>query len=106
VAVVYINNTNELLLKGLRSEVEGQYLNAATVTVTVKDAAGADVAGTTWPKAMGYVAGTDGNYRVILGDVIVFLVGVQYTAHVSVDAGVDRIARWKYNFIAKERTAS
>ena len=103
--ILYAGNTNELMLRGLRLESDGTYLNAAALTVTVKTLAGVNVAGAAWPKTMDYVAGSNGDYRAVLEDTIAFVPG-EYVAAVEANAGVNRIARWTYNFMCQVRTVS
>jgi hypothetical protein len=63
------------------------YLNAATVAVTLKDAAGVEVTGETWPFTLAYVTGTKGRYRAILTDALVLVAGQIYTATITVVSG-------------------
>jgi hypothetical protein len=76
------------------------------VTVTVKDAAGANVAGQTWPLTLTSTDGTEpeGNYRGILKDTLQLTAGTLYVAHIAADAGADRIGHWEFNFTPKTRT--
>ncbi|MDX8513529.1 hypothetical protein [Mesorhizobium captivum] len=104
--VVYVGNTNIIELTGLKSAVEGTYVNDADVTVTVKDADGNAVAGQTWPAAMTYVAASNGNYRGILEDDLALVDGTTYFAHIDADAGANRIGHWEFAFVPKTRRGS
>ena len=90
--IVYVANTNLIEVVGLKSAVEGEFIADATVTVTVKDADGANVAGQTWPLTLTSTDGTEpeGNYRGILKDTLELTAGTLYFAHVDADAGADR----------------
>lgn len=101
--LVYIGNTNIVELSGLKSAVEGSFVNDATVTVTVKDKDGANVSGQTWPADMDYVAGTDGLYRGILEDDLALTEGELYAAHIDADAGPNRVGHWEFNFKPETR---
>lgn len=104
--IVYVANTNVIELSGLKSAIEDDFVNDATVTVTVKDEAGAEVAGQSWPETMAYVASSDGLYRGIIEDDVELTAGTTYVAHVEVDAGVDRVGHWEFNFVPKTRHGS
>ncbi|RWN11761.1 hypothetical protein [Mesorhizobium sp.] len=104
--VVYVGNTNVIELSGLKSAVEGTFVNDASVTVTVKDKDGANVSGQSWPAAMAYVASSDGLYRGILEDDLALVDGETYFAHVDADAGDNRIGHWEFHFVPKTRRGS
>lgn len=54
-------STHRLSLKELK-DIEGNYINTATVTATVVDDDGAEVAGETWPVALAYDGNGNGTY--------------------------------------------
>lgn len=103
---VYVGNTNIIELSGLKSAVEGDAINDASVTVTVKDANGAAVSGQTWPATMNQVAGTDGLYRGILEDDLALVDGESYVAVIDADAGANRVGHWEFAFVPKTRRGS
>lgn len=105
---VYIDNTNIIEVRGLKSALEDEFIADATVRVTVKDSAGASVTGQTWPLTMTSTDGTDpeGNYRGILKDTLVLTDGETYYAHVDANAGTDRIGHWEFAFVPKTRRGS
>lgn len=100
----FIANTNILDLIGLKSEVENLFIDNATVTVTVKDQSGSEVAGVVWPVTMDYVAASNGNYRATLSHLIAFQNKKNYRAFIEVDAGVGRIGHWEFPFKPEIRT--
>lgn len=100
---IYVGNTNMLELRGLRDGLTGEYLSGATVTATVKDAAGANVTGESWPKALSYVDDSEGVYRVSLSHQLAVVAGAGYVAVIDVDADSGRRGRWELPLIAKVR---
>lgn len=63
---LYIGNENALRVEGLYDSVDEAYINNATINVTIKDDKGNPVTGMTWPQAMVYVDGSDGDYTLVL----------------------------------------
>jgi hypothetical protein len=101
---LFISNDNVLTLVGLQNSDTAAYLNAATVTVTLVDSDGTDVAGVTWPLSMGYVAASDGKYKVILPDTITGLTAEDaLTAKITADGGVGLQGYWEIPLTAKTR---
>lgn len=85
-------NTMRIELRGLRKYTAvdtTSYLNAATVTATVKDSNGAALIGESWPVTLGYEAGSNGNYSANCASSIVVapddLLSVEVTATDSGD---------------------
>lgn len=102
--VAFVGNTNLLEIRGLKSAVEGTFINNATVTVTVRDSNGNTVSGQSWPTTMSYVAASSGDYRAVIEDDAALLARQTYTAEISVNAGANRIGFWKYVFKPQDRT--
>ncbi len=94
----FVGNTNLLEIIGLQNDITMVFINNATVTVTVQDSSGADVAGMTWPATMNYVAASDGDYRVALKDDLVLIHKDLYHALIRADGGLDLIASWRFPF--------
>ena len=101
---VFVANSNLLTLVGLKAFIGGAFVNDADVEVTVVDSEGVNVAGATWPQIMGYVAASDGNYRVVLTHELAFEAKRNYTAKITADGGVDRIGYWEFKFKPLIRT--
>ena len=78
-----------------------EYLNAATVAVTLKDSAGVDVVGETWPLAMTYVSGSKGRYRAILTDALTLDPGAKYTAIITAVSGTLN-RRWERQVLCRK----
>ena len=103
--IVLVNNDNVVELNGLRNPVTGEFLNAATVDITITDPDGVEVTGETWPLTIPYVAASNGIYRVILDKVIDFIAGVRYTAVINAaESGLD--AKWTLTYLAQVRDSS
>jgi hypothetical protein len=100
---VFVGNTNILDLLGLKNATTGAWINDATVTLTVKDAVGAEITGESWPQAMNYVSGSNGDYRAILEDDLEFTPKQTYYAHIRADAGVNRVGAWTFVFTPQTR---
>lgn len=100
---LYMGSDTILELAGLKNELNGADLNAATVTVTLRDADGQEVGGETWPKALTYVAGSKGVYRATLPHTLALVANARYTGVVTADGGAGLRARWDIECIARLR---
>lgn len=108
--IAYVENTNTILLTGLKDELDEVFINDANVTVTVKDSTGAEVAGQVWPATMDYLSGSDGDYALGLTHTLSFAADQSYTAFIdadgSVSGGVERFGHWEMKFKARKRIVS
>jgi hypothetical protein len=102
--IAFHQNDNLLEVFGLKDEAAGTFLNSATVTVTVTDLKSVQVTGETWPLAMAFVAGSNGDYRATLKDTLGFTAGQEYVADIIADGGTGLKARWKFRFKVRTRT--
>lgn len=93
-ARLFKDNDMVLEVSGLQNEVSREYLNAASVTVSLADAAGAAVSGATWPLSLSYVTSSNGVYRVTLADSLGISDEAKYIATVTADAGDKLRATW------------
>lgn len=103
----FVANTNLLELVGLKSAVEGTFINSAVVTVTIKDTQGQPLTGPvgfSWPLTLPYVVGSEGNYRAALPDGLSFIHKKKCVAYIEVNAGIDRIGHWEFPFTPITRT--
>lgn len=91
-----------------KERVKGfSFLNAATVTVTLKDEAdGTEVSGETWPLSMSYVTGSNGIYRATLADTLSLSEGSSYLAEISANAGAGLQGFFTLTLKAKVRKSS
>lgn len=94
--LLYNANDNILRLHGAHTTDlttgDPLYLTStATVQVTLADlATGMSVSGTTWPKAMSYIAGSRGDFLVNLPNEMVLTDGQALRARVTLDNGTDQ----------------
>lgn len=100
---LYVGNDHLLTLEGVQDAVSGDYLNAATVTATLKTRAGVEVEGDNWPITLDYVADSDGNYQGVIEDGVEITAGKTYIVEITVDAGGDLIGFWRFPVVATWR---
>lgn len=100
---LYVGNDMLLTVSGLKAQTTGNWINNATVTCTLLDAAGDQIPGATWPLTLSYVAGTNGNYRVVLPDTLSLVAGEALRCHVTADAGDGLKGFWPYDVLVAER---
>lgn len=103
VLTLYVGSDMLLEVEGLSDDVTGASVNNASVSVTLYDAAGSEVGGETWPKAMPYVPNTDALYRATMPDTLGLTANERYRAHVVADGGPGRCATWELDLLAKTR---
>ena len=101
---LYPNNDMLLQLKGTRSPATGLYLNAATVEVTLIDfSTQLAIAGASWPVALDYVIGSDGDYQATISDSVVITVRQELRAKCVIDDGPDLHAELTLPVVVFER---
>ena len=103
--VLYIGNDMSLTVTGLKDEVSGDFINNATVTARLRDRAGNDITGQSWPATLTYVTGSNGIYRGTLEDGLDLDPNKVYRVEISVDAGSNAIGFWRYERKAIYRTS-
>jgi hypothetical protein len=101
--VLYEGNDMLLEVSGLRNLLTNGYLNTATVAATLKDDAGVDVVGLTWPVALLYVANSDGLYSANLPANLSIVAGDRCTLEVTADAGAGLKAAWTLDCVVRTR---
>jgi hypothetical protein len=102
--VLYLDNDNGLTLRGLHTKNPKTYVNDGTVGVTLRDSSGDALAGQSWPLAMSYVAGSDGDYVGTLEDTLVASVGDVGTVEIAL-AGSSLIGNIELEYVFAERVA-
>ena len=100
--LAYVENDNVLEVDKL-TDVDGTYVNNATVTCTeIRPAAGGDdILG--GPVTLTYVTASNGRYRATLQDTLALVADVAYEAIVTVDATALQ-AQFHVPFTARKRT--
>ena len=101
---LYISNDTQIDVTGLQNASDSSYLNSATVTATLKDSAGSEVSGVSWPLTLSYVASSDGNYSGTIDKAISVSDGVSYFLEITAaEGGLD--AFWRIRLVAQYRAA-
>jgi hypothetical protein len=103
-SIIYINNDNLLSVENLKNAATGVYINDATVTATLKNSAGVNTTGQSWPLTLSFVSSSNGKYIGTLEDGLALTEGETYTAEINANAGNDQIANWSILFNATKRT--
>ena len=101
-SIIYIDNNNLLTLTALTNCATDAVDTGATVTVTVKDSAGTNVTGQTWPATMAHVSA--GTYRATLDADLILLDGRAYTACISATGSTGALGYWEFPLTAKTRS--
>lgn len=92
--IYYLNNSHLVELDGLRNAADDSYVNDATVAVSIKDAAGVNLSGETWPVVLAYVAASDGKYQANVASALSISKGDIVTLYFTATAaGMD--AEWQ-----------
>lgn len=100
------NNTNLVHLTGLASGNNNAVVNDATVIATLKDKNGIAVAGMSWPVVMDYVAGSQGDYQLMLSNALNLAENGFYSLIVQATAPSGIVGTWLTQFRALRREAS
>lgn len=79
--VIFVGNPNLFVVNKLKAG--NSFLNNDTVTVTLRDITGTEVAGETWPVTMQYIAGSEGRYERVFPKDLVVSKGMLLTAFVD-----------------------
>jgi hypothetical protein len=90
---IYVDSSNLLVVTSVKNYVSGDYINDATVEVTILDDNNQEVSGETWPKAVGPL-GVSGTYRCTLPYDLDINDDEAYTAKVFVDGGEGLRRTW------------
>lgn len=99
--IIYISSDNIIEVTGVLNVPAGTYINNASVTVTLVDATtGVEVTGQTWPLALSYVSGSNGDYRGTLTDSMVLSNSQELIAKVTVDGGAGLKRYWERDALA------
>ena len=92
---IYLSNDHLLELRGLKNIATDAYIDDATVTATLVDEEGVEVAGQGWPLTLSYVSGSDGIYRGTLTDSLSLTEDLEYTAKITASGGSDLAGYWE-----------
>ena len=100
---LYVANSNVVELTDLTNTDTDEFDTGATVTITLYDRDGAEVAGNVWPAGMDYVTGTDATYRTTLDSDIVIVAGKKYLAVIDAEGSSGQIGHWEADVVAETR---
>lgn len=99
---IYIMSHNIIEVTGVMNAATDTFLNGADVTLTLLDTvSGEAIVGQTWPLALTYIAGSDGDYRGTILDSIELSANQNLMAEVIVDAGAGLKRYWQRPCIAR-----
>jgi hypothetical protein len=99
---LYIGNDTQIDVTGLQNADDSSYLNSATVTVTVKDLAGSEVSGVSWPVTLSYESASNGNYTGAIDKDISIIESATYFVEITAaESGLD--AFWRIQAVAQYR---
>jgi len=99
-SVLLFKNDNLIEVDELKDEVAGTFLNAATVTAVLKDAAGATIGSSI---TLAFVSGSDGKYQGNIPDNLAVSLGDRITAEITADAGIDKQFFWIEKLVVENR---
>ena len=106
--VLFVANDNVIEVASLTNGLTDALVGGATVTVTLKDAAGASVSGLatgySWPLSLSAVSGATGTYRTTLPYGLALTASSNYTAEVTASGGPGLRAFWALPVRAMTRT--
>ena len=98
---IWFGNSHKVSLSELR-DLAGQYVNNASVTVTLFDQAGDALAGTTWPLTMQEDGTNTGTYTAIIPYDVEVIPNQRLAGRIVADvSGV--VAQWDCPLTVKER---
>ena len=85
------DTSNVLYFENMRDEITNEPVIDATVSATIYDVYGDEVADQLWPLTLVYQDGTDGDYMGVLSDQIDLVVGNYYKTKLTVRKGNYRL---------------
>lgn len=97
------NNDNLLHVSELANNQDNTIIAAGTVTATIKDTDGVNVAGETWPLSLSPDV-TPGNYLATLQSSIALIADNDYIILINADNGAGLVGEWEIMATAKLRT--
>lgn len=101
-ANLYTGTYNLVVISGLWNSNTDAFINNATVRITLKDDAGVNVTGETWPVTGSYVSGSDGRYHIILDTDAAITAGEVYTGVLEILVSAVVVATIRLELPAQE----
>lgn len=95
---------NDMLVEvdGLQDSSDDSYLNAATVTATIKDADGVEVSGISLPITLSYVSSSNGKYQGVFDKLLSLDPGDMGTIEITATEGT-LDAFWELCYTCQQR---
>lgn len=102
--IIYKDNDNLVEVDELKNSATDAYINNATVTLTaIRDSAGNNVTGVSFPMSMTYVASSNGKYQATVDKALALTAGYNYTAIIdAVSSTLD--GHWELPLVCRVRT--
>lgn len=95
VLALFYKSDNIFEIRGLVDN-DAAFVNTATVNCTLVDAAGAEIAGETWPKVAAYIAASDGDYDLAVADTVTVTADqIGLVLQIDADDGAGRKGYWE-----------
>ncbi len=101
--ILFVGNSNDIEISGLRNEATGSIVTGATVTARVLDATGAPIDGQAWPLTLAAAPGEPGTYRGQVSHEADLLPRNRYTIQIDI-AGGGMVAALRVPAVALTRT--
>ncbi len=98
IGIFKIGSDNLVEVDQLKDE-SGNFVNNASVTLTITERDGSPVVGDTFPKAMGYVSGSNGKYRGVVEQTLGVVCCRIYLAAITATIGAT-VKYWEFEFMA------
>ena len=102
IQTVYVDNDILIKLSGVKLASSGAFVNDASVELTIKDSAGADLGGISWPLGMNYT-GTDGEYSALVDKAALLVDKEGYTAIIDAATPGNVDGHWEIPLGAETR---
>ena len=100
--VMWVDNDMLLEIDGLQDSSDDSYLNAATVTATIKDPDDTEITGQTLPISLSYVSGSNGKYQGVFDTLLALTAGDAGTIEVTAVEGTLN-AYWVLTYMTRAR---
>jgi len=100
--VMWVDNDMLVEIDGLQDSSDDSYLNAATVTATIKDPDGTEITGQSLPISLSYVSSSNGKYQGVFDTLLSLTVGDTGTIEVTAVEGTLN-AFWSLTYTTRTR---
>lgn len=101
--ILFVGNSNDIEISGLRNEATGSIVTGATITARVLDSSGDPIDGQEWPLALPAVSGEPGTYRGQVSHAAELVARGRYTIQIDISGG-GMVAALRVPAVALTRT--